>query len=636
MGKEGMKNMSKSNVLISGMGGLGVEISKNVILAGVKSVTLHDTNSVSDWDLSSQYYFTEQDIGKNRALTCVQQLSDLNAYVSVSALSTTPLTPDIMLAFNIIVLTNSPNEETTEISKFCHHNNIKLVVARTGGLFGQIFCDFGPNHMVNDATGEDPLTVMIQDVQKDEDGLVVCLEETRHGFETGDYVTFSEVKGMIELNDCEPRKIKVEGPNSFKIGDTSALSSYVSGGICSQVKMPVIVAFKTFEEAYKQPEFVISDYAKFDRPQQLHVLFYAIDLYQKLFPAFRDEKGAGTEKFLQLAREASSVIDSTMELDEKLALQFLSVYEGSVIPMQAVIGGIAAQEVLKACSCKFFPIKQFFYFDALECLPEENRCANGAAAAAADNSVKNGNASGEADQRSTINRYKGQIAVFGRDYQEKLSQLKIFLVGAGAIGCELLKNFVMMGVGARVSEGDKSGKIILTDMDSIEKSNLNRQFLFRTKDIGQLKSATAAAAATQMNAEVDIEALEIKVGRETESYFNDAFFNGIDVVANALDNVEARQYMDRRCVFYLRPLLESGTLGTKGNVQVILPNVTESYSSSQDPPEKSIPVCTIKNFPYSIEHTIQWSRDLFEGLFSQPSAAAHQFLSVSLWIEWLW
>ena len=63
--------------------------------------------------------------------------------------------------------------------------------------------------------------------------------------------------------------------------------------------------------------------------------------------------------------------------------------------------------------------------------------------------------------------------------------------------------------------------------------------------------------------------------------------------------------MDRRCVYYRKPLLESGTLGTKGNVQVVIPHLTESYSSSQDPPEKSIPVCTLKNFPYEIEHTIQ-------------------------------
>lgn len=63
--------------------------------------------------------------------------------------------------------------------------------------------------------------------------------------------------------------------------------------------------------------------------------------------------------------------------------------------------------------------------------------------------------------------------------------------------------------------------------------------------------------------------------------------------------------MDRRCVYYRKPLLESGTLGTKGNVQVVIPFLSESYSSSQDPPEKAIPICTLKNFPNAIEHTLQ-------------------------------
>lgn len=63
--------------------------------------------------------------------------------------------------------------------------------------------------------------------------------------------------------------------------------------------------------------------------------------------------------------------------------------------------------------------------------------------------------------------------------------------------------------------------------------------------------------------------------------------------------------MDQRCVFFLKPLLESGTLGTKGNTQVVIPHLTESYSSSQDPPEKETPSCTVKNFPNAIQHTIE-------------------------------
>jgi molybdopterin/thiamine biosynthesis adenylyltransferase len=63
--------------------------------------------------------------------------------------------------------------------------------------------------------------------------------------------------------------------------------------------------------------------------------------------------------------------------------------------------------------------------------------------------------------------------------------------------------------------------------------------------------------------------------------------------------------MDQRCVFFEKPLLESGTLGTKGNTQVIVPHLTESYGSSQDPPEKETPSCTVKNFPNAIQHTIE-------------------------------
>merc|ERR1719493_354837 len=124
-------------------------------------------------------------------------------------------------------------------------------------------------------------------------------------------------------------------------------------------------------------------------------------------------------------------------------------------------------------------------------------------------------------------------------------------------------------------------------MDIIEKSNLNRQFLFRPWDVQKPKSVTAANAVRAMNPKMNVVAMQDRVGPETESSFNDDFFESLDGVANALDNVEARNYMDRRCVYYRLPLLESGTLGTKGNTQVVIPDVTESYSSSQDPPEKS-------------------------------------------------
>ena len=136
----------------------------------------------------------------------------------------------------------------------------------------------------------------------------------------------------------------------------------------------------------------------------------------------------------------------------------------------------------------------------------------------------------------------------------------------------MLKNWALMGVGA--GEG---GNVHVTDMDTIEKSNLSRQFLFRTGDIGSLKAATAARAVAAMNPDFSCKVHESRVGPDTEGLFDDDFYEGLSGVCTALDNVEARLYMDQRCLFYQLPMLESGTLGTKGNTQIVVPELTEEY-----------------------------------------------------------
>lgn len=75
----------------------------------------------------------------------------------------------------------------------------------------RVFNDFGNHFEVIDATGENPLSGMVADVLKDKEGVVTCLDETRHGLEDGDFVSFAEVQGMTELNEMKPRAIKVLG-----------------------------------------------------------------------------------------------------------------------------------------------------------------------------------------------------------------------------------------------------------------------------------------------------------------------------------------------------------------------------------------------------------------------------------------
>lgn len=195
------------------------------------------------------------------------------------------------------------------------------------------------------------------------------------------------------------------------------------------------------------------------------------------------------------------------------------------------------------------------------------------------------------------------------------------MVGAGALGCELIKAFALMGIGC-----SEEGKIHVTDNDNIEVSNLNRQFLFRKGNVGHSKSATAAAIAKGMNPALNVKDYMTKVGPDTEFVFNDAFWGKLNFVVNAVDNIHARLYVDGRCVWYEKPLLESGTLGTKANSQMIVPHVTQCYGDSQDPPEEAIPMCTLRNFPNQIEHCIEWGRDKFNSLFVDVPADAVSYL----------
>lgn len=593
LGHDAMKKMQKSDVLISGIGGLGVEIAKNVILSGVKSVMLHDTENCTLDDLSSQFYLNESSLGSNRAEACVKKLAELNSYVTTN-FSTGILNEELIEKFSVIVLTDKTMEEKIAISEICRKLDKKLIVADSRGLFGQIFCDFGEEFIIYDADGLEPKTSSIIGISKDEEGVISC--EKWHNLFDGDYVTLSGIEGMTELNSNEPIQITRIGNYTFKIGDTTKFGDYLSGGYVKQVKMPTKMSFKSFIDFQKSPE--INLIPKLEDPKLIHLGFIALDNFVNKFKAYPrpwNEEDAG--EFLCIAKEVANMYNETV--NESFFKSFSKFCSGSICPMNSIIGGIASQEVLKACSGKFTPIHQYFCFDALECLPENIDCKIDIFA---------------------DNRYKSQVEIFGKNLQTKLNNSKIFVVGAGAIGCELMKNFAMMGIGS------ENGKVFVTDMDLIEKSNLNRQFLFRPADMQKSKSRVAAESVKKMN-NINIEAFESKVCPETENVFDEDFYESLDVIATALDNIDARLYIDRMSTLYRKPLIDSGIMGTLGNLQVVVPHITESYSSSVDPPEKSVPMCTLKHFPTEISHTIQWARDTFEGFFSTSVFHISKYMS---------
>ena len=117
-GREVMKRITTASVLVSGANGLGAEIAKNVILAGVKSLTIHDQRAVKLRDLSSQFYLNEVDVGKNRAEACRDKLQELNTAVNVRA-SAVDIEPSFLEEFQVMVLADASLDEAKRMNVAC-------------------------------------------------------------------------------------------------------------------------------------------------------------------------------------------------------------------------------------------------------------------------------------------------------------------------------------------------------------------------------------------------------------------------------------------------------------------------------------------------------------------------------------
>ncbi|EEA28782.1 E1 ubiquitin-activating protein uba2 [Talaromyces marneffei ATCC 18224] len=199
------------------------------------------------------------------------------------------------------------------------------------------------------------------------------------------------------------------------------------------------------------------------------------------------------------------------------------------------------------------------------------------------------NANGRLPSRDTY--LKRSLGTLSR----RIRNSRVLLVGAGGIGCELLKNLLLTGF----------GEIHIVDLDTIDLSNLNRQFLFRHEHIKKSKALVAKEVAQKFRPDSKLEAYHANI---KDAQFNIDWFATFDVVFNALDNLDARRHVNRMCLAANVPLVESGTTGFNGQVQVIKKSRTECYDCNPKEVPKSFPVCTIRSTPSQPIHCIVWAK----------------------------
>ncbi|KAJ1722599.1 E1 ubiquitin-activating protein uba2, partial [Coemansia biformis] len=201
--------------------------------------------------------------------------------------------------------------------------------------------------------------------------------------------------------------------------------------------------------------------------------------------------------------------------------------------------------------------------------------------------------------------------VFGEQTAVRVASARVLVVGAGGIGCELLKDLSMSGF----------QHIHAVDLDTIDLSNLNRQFLFRHKHIKRPKAEVAVQAIRSFNPGIDATADQANI---KETTYDVDWFARFDLVLNALDNLDARRHVNAMCLATRVPLIESGTAGYLGQVTVISGGKTECFECQPKAAErKTYPVCTIRSTPTAPIHCIVWAKDyLFAQLFGEQSDEA--------------
>eukprot|EP01147_Barroeca_monosierra_P007161 gene7161-7651_t len=699
-GLEAMTKLVQLKVLFVGVTGVGIEAAKNITLAGAHTVALWDENPIELRDLGVNFFLNEKDIGSPKAKTIAPRLAELNPLVRVHSVNGS-LHAETLRSYDAVIVSDKTISKKTliEWNELCRSrtktvhtdrgepqtlpNPTSFIYCFTGGVFGSVFVDHGNTFIVRDNDGKDPLVKIIQSIeQKSEEIISDKGEKINHHYTLIRFITpdgqppgslpenclinIHDVDGMIarssEIAARHGTSITTTGPwrtysspsdpvNSVRIGDTSGFTPYIGRGYIKQVKEPHTISFRPFAECITQPSnvptgvvsdtkdygFVMIDLMSTFSPGgvevQIHFALQSVMAFQQKYgrlPTVNND--ADCEKCVSLAENINNTLRTYAELTPGAAMRvmFVDNLNKELIrkfarhaaielqPLCAFFGGVVAQELVKL-SGRYTPIRQFFNYHVMEALPD---------------SVP--------DDTQPLNcRYDDQISVFGQSMQCKLESLRVFMVGCGALGCEFMKNFALMGVSCH-----PSGRLHVTDNDRIELSNLSRQFLFREDNVGQPKSAAAAKRAKIMNPDLNVVARQDLVAPETEHIFDGVFWEGLDLVLAILClcndgqscmNVsysvyhlkmdEARLYVDNKCVLFEKPLLESGTMGTGANVDVIVPHITASYSDGGNADAGGgIPMCTLRNFPHLIDHCIEWARAKFNDLFVSPATQLQQFL----------
>ena len=588
-----MDKISKLKILIYGIRGIGIEICKNIILSGPKKVTIFDDNKIIKDDLGSNFYIEEKDIGLRRDEVSIKKLYELNNDVKCDYLKEGNLEENIK-EYDILIITEIMEiDRIKRLNEICRNNLKGFIYSLVLGLSFYCFVDFG-NHIINNKINNDIKKYFIKDIQKGKTTQIIIDNEfDNFNINEDQYILLKDIKGMNQLLDGKKRKIKNCENDKFELDeDSTNYDDYIQGGVVEEfIEEIEIIKNESFENLLNIPK-KCENINENNIEINMHLAFLSLHEYYKKHKKLPENNKGELIEMMDITNNIYTKNENewckNINLEENLLNNIYKYAKCEISPLCGYGGGVVSQEIIKYIGI-YKPINQWFRAEFYGVLDTKSN-------------------HGCIDNNS---RYHDQLLLFGDEAQKKMEDMKIFMIGSGAVGCELLKYFAMMGIST-----SQNGLITITDHDRIEKSNLSRQFLFRENDIGKLKSECAINAIKQFNNKINCNALQELITKEIEIKFNKEFYEKQNVVIIAVDNFESRTYISERCESFGIPYFNCGTESSYANVEAFIPGKTEKPSYPLDD-KRVVPSCTLKLFPSSINHCVLWTLNHFEKLFNK-------------------
>jgi len=298
-GFDAQRRLRNSSILIVGGKALSNEVCKNLVLAGIGSLTIVDDEKVTPQDLGSQFLISEKNVGQNRAESMKERLVRLNPSVKINVISDSIESKDTSFyeEFDVVCVTGKSLNLLKKINDICRKNNIKFYAADVHGIFGYIFCD------------------------------------------------------LIKHSYMEERKIKYG--DDFKTKQYEHTEEYTTLKKSLDFKFPEL-SLKRFLRKYSSTYFLVYTLLQFQKINKRLPKYISED--EENIEDLNKLKKIRDDLF------SKHNINSAVLTDELLS-KLIRNAGMEILPICSVVGGILAQDILKVISQKELPISNWFCYD---------------------------------------------------------------------------------------------------------------------------------------------------------------------------------------------------------------------------------------------------------------------------------